>query len=340
MSEFIQGQVGEEIGHVITNIRDEQGQLDTGNVVRRACEWTRESSKKLGRPACQQLCQLRNEYSMFDDDPTAREFVHEAMDERACADMNLLGALQRLRLEPSEVLMVGVTANNVGFADKLDEYNVSDNPYGWRELPGFNAFFAREGEVGALGRRLADCADMNFEFRDQDSNTVFGFEHGTRTNMRGSSAYEFEKDGEKMSFTEYTLREAIEHYGANPATIHIKLAAAIQGKNNVWNFNDVEAMEHYLPGWLKEGFLLNASNPAWELGDDVAKEDDWHADTYGKIAHDLHTAMHKLGIPGENLDTNDVLDPNESEGVFSSHKSSHLTGSADTRDLYITFPKQ
>lgn len=339
MSEFIHGQVGEEAEHAITNIRNEQGELDTGNVVRRACEWTKEASKKLGKPACQQMCQLRNEYDMFDNDPTAREFVHEAMDERACADMNLLGALQRLRLEPNEVLMVGVTANNVGFADRLDEYDVKENPYGWRELPGFNAFFARKREVGALGRRLADCADINFEFKDQDGNTVFGFEHGTRTNMRGSSAYEFEEDGEKMSFTEYVLREAIEHYGTDPNTIKIKLAAAIQAHNFIKHFDSREAMEEHLPGWLEAGFLTNDTTRTWELGDAITVDDTWLADTRGMIIHDIRQTMQELDIPAENFDAGSVLDPNESKGKFSSHETSKETGQ-DTRDLYITFLKQ
>ncbi len=86
---------------------------------------------------------------------------------------------------------------------------LASHPYGWRELPGFNAFFAREGEEKALGRRLADCADVNFEFQDREGNPVFGFEHGTRTNMFGSSEYRFENsDGEKVSFTEYLMEQA------------------------------------------------------------------------------------------------------------------------------------
>lgn len=324
MSELIKNPVGENTEHAISNIRDEQGDSEVGNVLRRTCEWA-------GKGACQKVCQLTV------DTVTGNEMA-EVFAERACADLNLLHAFNELHLEPKEVLMVGVTANEVGFVDSLDEYDkLSENPHGWQELLGFNAFFAREGEVEAIGRRLADCADINFEFKDHDGNTVFGFEHGTRTDMFGSSAYAFEKDGKKMSFTEYTMRQAIEHYGADPVSIKIKLAAAIQAHNFTKNFDSYEKMEEHLPGWYEDGFVRNISNPNWQLGDPVIPEDTWEADTRGMITRDIKEAMQTLGVPEGNLDMSDVIDPGDSKGVHSSHQYAEQYG--DTRDLYITYLK-
>lgn len=324
--------VGESTVHTISRMRDEAGVPETGNVVRRAC-------MVAGEQACKQVCQLRSEYELLEEDTTARETITQAIEARSCADINLRQKIQILGLKPEEVLMVGVTGDRVGFADQLDEYadGLKQNPYGWRELPGFNAFFARVDEAGALGRRLADCADINFEFTDRDGQTVFGFEHGTRTNMRGSSRYKFEKDGVPMSFTEYAMREAMEHYGADPSSVRIKLAAAIQGHNFVKRFTDREAMEGHLPGWYADGFVANISNPDWREGDEVVQSDTWHADTRGMIIRDLSEAMARLGIPESNLTSEGIIDPGDSEGVHSSHEFRDKYG--DTRDLYITFPR-
>ncbi len=54
---------------------------------------------------------------------TRVDAVAEAFAERTCADLNLLHAFNELELEPSDVLMVGVTANEVGFGDELDSYD-------------------------------------------------------------------------------------------------------------------------------------------------------------------------------------------------------------------------
>lgn len=324
--------VGSETVQAISRIHDEAGELEAGNVVRRAC-------MVVGEQACKQVCQLRGAYEQFEEDSAAREVVKQAIDARACADMNLHRKLQSLGLKPETVLMVGVTGDKVGFADRLDEYKdgLTQNPYGWRELPGFNAFFARVGEVGALGRRLADCADINFEFTDRDGRTVFGFEHGTRPNMRGSIAYEFEKDGRPMSFTEYVLREAIEHYGADPASVHIKLAAAIKGHNFTKHFSSREKMEEHLPGWYADGFVANVTNPSWQEGVPVVEEDIWEADFRSMITRDITEAMQRMHIPTANFSSEGIIDPGDSRGVHSSHQFRHEFG--DTRDLYITFPK-
>ncbi|HVX48030.1 MAG TPA: hypothetical protein VHA05_01605 [Candidatus Saccharimonadales bacterium] len=333
---FIEGPVAENVAHAISDLRHEDGEPAVGNVLRRTCDWASQG-------LCQKLCQLQVELERHAGSGmppgVGDELIDRAKEARSCADINLSTAFEELELEPEEVLMVGVTANHIGFVDRLEDYDkVNDNPYGWRELAGFNAFFAREGEVGALGRRLADCADINFELKDRDGNTVFGFEHGTRTNMFGASRYAFEKDGRKMSFTEYAMHEAIEHYGVDPNTIHINLAAAIKGENNTYTFDSVEKMEEVLPGWREAGFAKNITNPEWQPGDPIIPEDEWAADTREMIIHDIKEAMKNLGIPEENLDVSDIIDPSE-DGIHSSNKTSHLTGIKNTRDLYITYIK-
>jgi hypothetical protein len=327
MSEVLRGQVGERAEHLISNVRDPEGNLDTGNVLRRTCT--------LGGEACKQTCQLREEWTDFEEESTSRELVIEAMRNRTCSDLNQRMLLMREGLLNKNVLVIGVTANKVGFGDKLDEYYVKENEYGWKELVGYNAFFARETEVEALGRRLADCADINFEFQDQGGNTVIGFEHGTRTNMFGSTAFVFERNGEKVSFTEYALGQAIDHYGADPTKIRIKLAAAIRGHNFTKHFDSREAMERHLPGWYADGFLNNISNPEWREGNPVVDSDTWEADTRTMILRDIHNAMEKFGIPLENLDTEGIIDPGDTKGVHSSHQFAEEYG--DTRDLYLTF---
>lgn len=333
MTEFVQDSVAENAEHAITNLRTSCGELAVGNVLRRTCQYFSAEGCNSGAN-----CGLIEDWKEYEHEATSRERIVFAMSQGECADLDLRLALNKLRLSNRDVLIVGVTSDRVGFADELDEYgDALEHPYGWRELTGFNAFFAREGETDALGRRLADCADINFAFQDRDGNTVFGFQHGTRTNMFGSSRFAFEKDGKKMSFTEYVLREAIEHYGADPTTINIKLAAAIKGHNFTKHFDGREKMEEHLPGWYDDGFVLNVSNPDWQPGNPVVPEDTWEADTRGMITRDIKEAMKNLGIPGAHLNAHSVIDPGDSKGGHSSHQFAADYG--DTRDLYITYVK-
>ena len=176
-------------------MRDESEEIAVGNVLRRTCEWIQEH-KRNDEDNCKETCLLKARFKERPEDTELYlDFIDRAGD---CADQNLDRALDREGLLGANVLMVGVTANEVGFADKMDEYDVVEKPdwnnldndqNGWKELPGFNAFFARKGELDALGRRLADCADINFEFKDSEGVPVIGFEHGTRTDMFGSKDY-------------------------------------------------------------------------------------------------------------------------------------------------------
>ena len=148
-----------------------------GNVLRRLCE--------LGGEACAQTCALHQ--GIIERAP--------ANTDKKCADDNLVEVVSKLGMKPGNILMVGVTADGIGFADEVDN-NFDKYPYKMnentnvKELPGFNAFFARQGdqiggdEVVALGRRLADCGDVNLEFIDHEGKNVMGFMRMTKPNLQ------------------------------------------------------------------------------------------------------------------------------------------------------------
>lgn len=291
-----------------------------GNILRRTCVG-------VGESACANSCALR------DFEPTA----YVANDEKACADANLRDAFWGIGLRPSEVLMVAVTGDKVGFADKLDDYTqageVKQNPEGWKEIPGYNAFFAREGEAKGIGSRLADCAHISFEFQDKDGKTVFGFEHGTRPNMMGSSAYKFELDGKKVSYTEFVLASAIAHYDAKPESMKIRLSSSIQPQNFVKHFESEAQREGHIPGWFADGFAKNVSDPNWTEDGPYNKGDIWEADSRGLILRDITQAMEHLSIPKSALRADEMLDPADTDGEFSSYENRAKYG--DSRDLYL-----
>jgi len=301
---------------IITQIRTAK-ELAAGNMVRRAC-------LAAGEKACTAVCQLPER------DNT----------DKACADQNLLAALEANYVNPRRTLMVGVTGDNVGFLDALDPGTMTENSVGVREVKGYNAFFARAGEehagryIDALGRRLADCADVNFAFRDQDGKHVIGFMHGTRTNLFGKDRYKFEANGRKVSYTEHALSEALEHYDADPSTVRIRLSAAIEAHHFTKKFPDEKVMEGHLPGWFDEGKLVNQHNPYWQPGQPFSASDTWLPDYRGMVVGNIREAMTRLAIPEHHLDMEGAIDPAASDGVHSSHVLRDQLG--DTRDLYLT----
>ena len=313
--------VGEDSVAIVTRLNPTEEQPEyVGNILRRTCE-------VVGEAACKDVCQLRGV------DPQA----YALNDAKKCTDRNLRQGLDELGIVPGDVLMVAVTGDNVGFGDKLSEYrregNHAKNPEGWTELKGFNAFFARAYEAPALGSRLADCAHLSFEFEDSEGNTVIGFEHGTRTNMKGTTARGFEVEGHPASYTEHVLSEAIAYYGADPQSVKVRLSSSIKPENFAKTFVSAEKMEDHLPGWFADGLVANATNPNWQPGDPINPEDKWYCDARTLILSDIAEAMDRLGIPAENFDCEGMIDPADSEGEFSSHKKRRVYG--DSRDLYM-----
>lgn len=338
--------VGDESLAVITRLEAKSSEADdVGNILRRTCQG-------IGKAACADGCGLLREQETaelsiagirYDRVQAARQASIRRR--KLCADTNLLSGLKGLGISPNDTLMVAVTGDDVGFADQLEQYRldgrVERNPHGWQEIKGFNAFFSHgdrqvkaplEG-YPAIGSRLADCAHLEFEFKDSMRRPIIGFEHGTRPNMFGSSKYAFEADGRPASYTEYILRTALEHYDADPTTVLLRLSSSIKPENFAKRFSSSEEMESVLPGWLDDGFVWNASDPNWQEGDEIREDDIWYADARGLILRDIDQTMERLGIPRSHFNCEDMLDPADTDGEFSSHQNRDRYG--DTRDLYM-----
>ncbi len=122
-------------------------ELLVGDILRRTC--------KLGGNACAGAgCQAPEDYNNTD---------------RLCSDLNLKDVIERIGIDSADLLMVGVTADKVGFYDQISEDGIAvlTNSVGIRELPGYNAFFAKAAEGAVLGARLADCGFASIEFKDE-----------------------------------------------------------------------------------------------------------------------------------------------------------------------------
>ncbi|MEM6997567.1 MAG: hypothetical protein AAF413_01515 [Patescibacteria group bacterium] len=256
------------------------------------------------------------------------------------AYVRLMGSEQFLDNADSAIT-IAVTDNRVGFDDMFHEYAAEGiagtNPSGWREASGFNAFFADTSNgVTVLGRRLADCGDLNIEFQTNDGRTIIGFMHLTRPKqMMGHGVERFGDDG-SQSYVEHALSQALSHYGeVDPASVSISLRTAINAEDFVKHFDSKEAMEGHLPGWYDDGLLQNVSNPDWSPDDGYDKNDEWHADFRGIVMRDIEEAMNNLDIPSDNFDTSEMLDTMHSEH-HSSHERAKREGLPDTRDLYVT----
>lgn len=318
--------VGEASLALITRMREpvEPGQepsseLLVGDILRRTCA--------IGGTACaSEGCQVRD----------LKDFDNFA---RRCSDLNLLSATQEhLGIQPENLLMVGVTADGVGFYDQLESYgeNVKTNSVGVRELPGFNAFFARANEGVALGARLADCGFAAIEFKDDAGEDVLGFVHLTRPNMQGESKLGFEVNGQPAGSFEYFLHEALEHYGGDISSVNVRLTAAITGENFRRTFKSTEkGPEKYFPGWLDQGLLSNVSNPNWQPGDTIDPEDIWEP----RYREMVRWQIMRSGISPEQLDETDMIDPGNLElGHASNHAGKHGP-MPDARDAYLVMPR-
>jgi hypothetical protein len=319
--------VGEASLALITRMRQpvEPGQepsreLLVGDVLRRTC--------RIGGTACAgEGCQMR----------TAEEFDNFS---RLCSDLNLRDVTQnRLGIQPENLLMVGVTADSVGFYDELASYTgqTNTNSVGIRELPGFNAFFARASESVALGARLADCGFAAIEFKDSEGESVIGFAHLTRPNLQGESKLGFEVNGQPAGSFGYFLHKALEHYGGDISSVKVRLAAAIKGENFRRTFQSAEkGPEKYFPGWLEQGFLSNVSNPNWQPGDDINPEDIWEP----RYREMIRWQIMRSGIEPSQLDETGTIDPADLEGGHASNQAGkHDKTIPEARDAYFVTPR-
>jgi len=232
--------------------------------------------------------------------------------------------------------MVGVTADGVGFYDQLESYGdaVKTNSVGIRELPGYNAFFAKASENTVLGARLADCGFAAIEFKDGEGEDVVGFVHLTRPNLQGETKLGFDVVGHSAGSFEYFVHEALEHYGGNISSVNVHLIAAIKGENFHHTFND-KGPEELFPGWFDQGLLLNKTNPNWKQGDAIDPNDVWQPQ-YREM---VRWQIMRSSIAPEQLSEEGMIDPADLElGHASNHAGAHGK-MPDARDAYLVMPR-
>lgn len=265
-----------------------------------------------------------------------QEYPAGAAEAKVCSERNLISILAERQIEPSEALLVSVTANGVGYYDSVDKKEITINEFGgYEQVKGYNAFFAREEEKKAIGSRLADCGHVAIEFDDSESKPVRGFIHITRTNMQGVGAETFGEGDEKTNFVAFALRQAAKHYGVRVEDMRIKLTAAID--KLMYTFKDEDGMsaeqvmDKLFAGWFDMGLLHNTSKPDWERGDAIDPDDVWYADYHGMCEHLLKNS----GVPMNQIDLSEIVNP----GVIESGHASNAAGKhgkrPEARDLYI-----
>lgn len=313
--------VGEDTLAYITRMREPVGagempkrELLVGDILRRTCA--------LGGTACAgNGCQAPEGFSNND---------------KLCSDLNIKDITERLNIKAEDLLMIGVTADGVGFYDQLESYgdNIKTNSVGIRELPGYNAFFAKALEKVVLGARLADCGFAAIEFKDRDDEDVQGFVHLTRPNLQGESKLGFEVDGEPAGCFEYFMHEALEHYGGDVDSVKVHLIAAIKAENFQHTFKD-KGPEDLFPGWYDQGLLVNTSNPSWKPDDEISPDDIWEPQ-YREM---VHYQIMRSGIKLEQLSVENMIDPADLElGHASNHAGAHGK-MPDARDAYLVMPR-
>lgn len=287
--------------------------------------------------------------------------LHSSLIERAqanidakCADENLTQVITELGTHPENIFMVGVTADGVGFADEVDD-DKEKYPYkanekaDVKELAGFNAFFAREGdtiagdEVVALGRRLADCGDINLEFLDKDGNKVMGFMHMTKPNLQGEGALKYEYKGEKIGSFEYFLRSAMDHYGADLSSVQVRVAAAIRPENySNYTFTDEAQMDDPktgFPGWKVmvnekgEGFIRNRNNTNWKPGDPFDPSDKWIIDFEAMLRWQMARVK---DLKPDQINWEDAIDAGDKGSPHASNTRGRENPDINGRDAYFT----
>jgi len=261
--------------------------------------------------------------------------------ETRCPEKNTLDALTRLGIKPEQAIIVAVTGNNVGFSDEFEKYETegtaSTNPEGWRQFNGCNAFFSDVEECPALACRLADCGDLNVEFKTKDGRNILGFLHMTRPNQYGQTKYPDNQDN--LPYVEFALRKAFNHYGeVDLSSVRLVLRTAIEKKDFIFRFDAPEKMEQVLPGWAVDGYVENQDNASWKPGDGFESTDRFTADFRGIVEDSIKLGMDRLGIEASQFDDSHMLDTMHS-GEHSSFERSKNMNTTDTRDLYITAHK-
>jgi len=312
------------------------------------------------------LCKLGDHVARTEMDPRPDDkknpceagcIIHRQIIERAqknweqrCADENLVQVIFELGTKPENVFMVSVTADSVGFADEVDQ-KPDEYPYkvnaatNIKELPGFNAFFVREGdringdEVVALGRRLADCGDINLEFADKDGKKVMGFMHMTKGNLHGEGHLQFVHDGARVGSFEYFLRTGLDHYGADISSVNIRVAAAIKPEHYDYTFRDEEHIQKEFPGWLTmldeqgRSLLINTARPKWHMGEQFDPDDGWKVNFQAMLRWQITKVQ---DLKSQQVNWEGFIDAGDEDSQHASNHRGYSNPIWNGRDAYFT----
>jgi hypothetical protein len=306
------------------SIMGEQDAL-AGNVLRRLCN--------VGGEACAKTCQLHAKIAE----------LAQARIDKTCADQNLLEIVSELGINRGNVLMVGVGKDNIGFADqvesKREEYPYTISPVtAIKELSGFDAFFAREGdkiggsEIQALGRRLADCGDINLEFTDSQGRCVMGFMHLSKPNLQGGSQVKYEHRGQPAGVFKYWLGAALDHYDADISSVKVRVAAAIDGQNYTYHPDNDSKVDERFPGWRELGLISTTDGLVGE-GQSTAGQE-LHMDFRGMIKWQLDQVE---GLDDSQVEWEGVINPADSDSQHASNlRATRGKELPEGRDAYFT----
>jgi hypothetical protein len=360
------------------------GEPVVGTVIRRTCAVVEkmetgdtEGDRVVGSLACAKTCQLAALHGLASaetiDPQTERAVMAGKLnpdtiledEPHACPDNNLLRVIEGVGARPERTLMVGVgaaAADKVGFlGDILASPEARDalknNPHGWNEIAGYNAFFMSEadvlpgsdGPVEMEGDRLADSAQAFVELVDRRGDQpvpAWGLIHITRTNMLGRN-HRTQFGGQTQGFTQFAVDSAMRQFGSQPDDVKLHLIAAVGPESWRKQYANRAKMETYLPGWDEEGLIAVPAKPGYQAGDDITDpatgRTHWlHPNYPQKALNELTDAAEALGIPRENVTNQGTLDPGMPWGdmVHSSANSSRVANqdgrvpAKDGRDVY------
>jgi len=288
-------------------------QLQDGNTLSSLC-------LAAGEGACKNVCQI--------------DQVDE-YEPKICAEENIEFIAAEAGIVLDRLVIVPPTEDSVLFGDKINKgSDVPDSGMYQKTTPA-NAFFFRPGidqtlsgqTMAGVGMRMADCGSVGFEFNDCDGALVIGQSHFSRTNMHPETEFDEELriGGEPVSWAEHVLQSAIDHYGADIATIKIQLAAATEGKS--FSFPTVEKFQKYWPGWIEKGFAEVVVNAAGSLDVIVGyrKMIDWQ----------LKRAADRFGIDTGNILYEHAINTEDVRLGHASHQNARIGKIAHGRDLYV-----
>jgi len=308
-----------------------------GNILDNKCvEFQR--LKQLGSSPCQDCVFF---------DPSASLTIPYS--EQLCAHRNLLGVLEKHDVLAANTVMVSFGgAGEIGMYDKEKSAgNVTEHPFGWEMIKGYNAFFALTEEVEAIGGRAADCSVVRANFKLPNGKRGLGLIHLTRDNLQGDGALTYGPNG-GMSYLTDALLQAAHHYGVELSDFELTQMAKIDKLD--YRFAPIydkesgellktaeQVMDERFAGWFDMGMLHNLSNPTWKRGDPIDPKDEWRADYQEMTEHVILAS----GVPSDQIDVSEAINPGD---VSSGHASNAAANDPnrpkelrrpDSRDLYM-----